>query len=483
MQDEKAIRLDRRPEVRAFTVEKLLLEMKAGRIRVPEFRRPLVWLSSHVLALFDTMYRGFPVGTLLFSRGPAEAAKFSFGPVWVDAPAMGDALFVLDGQQRMTALAAAMLHPDRQPRGDTFAVWFDLEKERFVQLTSAAPPLTWIPLNVAGNHRALANWFAEWPLRAERPDLRERAFHLNDILERYEIPAYIVEHASKEVLGRIFMEVSGIEVHEGDAHRGSSIRGAIARLHEETGFGSIDGSLYLRCLKAVKGIDPRTTLREIDDETLQRTETALRLALSFLIEDAGIPHIRLLPYRLPLIVLARLFALHPEPDARARRLLVFWVWRGALSGAHTRVRSAAAHELQACLDADLFSSIARLLLRVPKPRQIQLPGWGDLDGSETSPLSRACMVALLHVSPRDPSTGEEITRERVQAWLDQGEIGLSDVVDRVSGALWTTLPLEPRREIHDRIEQFFLRKMGNDEDDRPSIREIVRRVDDLAVSR
>lgn len=88
--NEKTIRLERRPEARPFTVERLLLDVRDGKIRVPEFQRPLRWRSSHVLAFFDSIYRGFPVGTLLFSKGGAGAATLQLGPVREVAPGRWD---------------------------------------------------------------------------------------------------------------------------------------------------------------------------------------------------------------------------------------------------------------------------------------------------------------------------------------------------------------------------------------------------------
>src|SRR5262249_38696345 len=125
------VRLERRPEARAFSVETLLQHVRDGKIRVPDFQRPLRWRANHLLDLFDSVYRGFPVGDLLLFKRPADAATIHFGPVGVHAPDVPDAYFVVDGQQRITALAGAMLHPEPQPSSDIYAVWFDLEEERF----------------------------------------------------------------------------------------------------------------------------------------------------------------------------------------------------------------------------------------------------------------------------------------------------------------------------------------------------------------
>jgi hypothetical protein len=85
------LRLERRPEARAFSVEALLQHVRDGKIRIPDFQRPLRWRANDVLDLLDSIYRGFPVGDLLLFKRAAEAGVVHVGPVHVHAPAVPDA--------------------------------------------------------------------------------------------------------------------------------------------------------------------------------------------------------------------------------------------------------------------------------------------------------------------------------------------------------------------------------------------------------
>lgn len=125
--------LDRRPEARAETVEDLVRLAREGRVRVPEFQRGLNWSSTQVLDLFDSVYRGFPIGSLLLFRRRAEAASVRLGPLAVDAPEVPDAWWVVDGQQRLTALAASMArrHPLPSHPSDPYIVYFDPDRHSF----------------------------------------------------------------------------------------------------------------------------------------------------------------------------------------------------------------------------------------------------------------------------------------------------------------------------------------------------------------
>ncbi|WP_437876063.1 DUF262 domain-containing protein [Sorangium sp. So ce513] len=121
--------LDRRPEAKAFQIDELLPRVREGKIRIPRFQRGLKWEDSDRLDFFDSIYRGYPVGTLLFWQRQAPAARLSLGKLNLDAPARSDALWVVDGQQRITTLAEALLVP---PASGERAIYFDLAGVKFV---------------------------------------------------------------------------------------------------------------------------------------------------------------------------------------------------------------------------------------------------------------------------------------------------------------------------------------------------------------
>jgi uncharacterized protein with ParB-like and HNH nuclease domain len=103
--------LDTRPTATTLDVERLARWAWEGRIRVPHFQRPLRWQRDDVIKLFDSIVRGYPVGSLLLWRRPASKETLQFGALRISAPKMSDALWVVDGQQCIISLANA-LHPE-----------------------------------------------------------------------------------------------------------------------------------------------------------------------------------------------------------------------------------------------------------------------------------------------------------------------------------------------------------------------------------
>ncbi len=101
--------------------------VRRGVVRIPSFQRPLKWRTVDVLALFDSIYRGYPVGSFLLRKGAAPAATLEIGPLSIDGPETQEALWVVDGQQRLIALTAGLSRPRPVPTTpvDVWVVYFD----------------------------------------------------------------------------------------------------------------------------------------------------------------------------------------------------------------------------------------------------------------------------------------------------------------------------------------------------------------------
>lgn len=82
-------------------IDTLLTWVKSGEIAIPEIQRPFVWNAAKVRDLLDSLYRGYPVGYLISWRNPSVRLK--------DGTTSAGKRILIDGQQRVTALMAALL--------------------------------------------------------------------------------------------------------------------------------------------------------------------------------------------------------------------------------------------------------------------------------------------------------------------------------------------------------------------------------------
>ena len=87
-----------------YELSYLLQCLDIGDIGLPDIQRPFVWSNAKVRDLFDSMYRGFPVGYFLFwENGQVNGSKqIGVGDKLREAPAR----LIVDGQQRLTSLYA-----------------------------------------------------------------------------------------------------------------------------------------------------------------------------------------------------------------------------------------------------------------------------------------------------------------------------------------------------------------------------------------
>ena len=128
----------------SWQVDHLVSGIKSGSIQLPDLQRPFVWPATKVRDLFDSMYRGYPVGVLMFWDVPAEGETRAIA---------GDAQLaathqIIDGQQRLTSLYAAMQgHPVRDDayRQRTIMISFNPFSERFeVRTPALAKSVQWV---------------------------------------------------------------------------------------------------------------------------------------------------------------------------------------------------------------------------------------------------------------------------------------------------------------------------------------------------
>jgi hypothetical protein len=287
---------------------------------------------------------------------------------------------VIDGQQRLTSLVAGLGRPQTLPRtpDDPFVVYFDPVEQRFhAPPRSGHLPSSWVPVPQLLDGAKLTEWVFAWN-HGRDDELRRLVFEAGRRLREYRVPLYVIESDDEDAVRAIFHRVntagkplSWTTVHDalyGHKSGPPSTLPALASQLEELGMGALDEETQLLpCLVAMRGLDVTRPLGEhlqrdprVLDGAVAEAVPVLGRALGFLRVEAEIPHLRLLPSSAPLVVLARLFTLHPEPNERCTTLLVRWVWRCFLSRDDLDERTLKRRGI-AGIDGDLEASVQRLL--------------------------------------------------------------------------------------------------------------------------
>ena len=88
-----------------YTLSYLIGAIEHGDLALPDIQRPFVWSPVKIRDLFDSMYRGYPIGTLMFWETGVHAGTRPVGGGESDKVAK---YLIVDGQQRLTSLFAVL---------------------------------------------------------------------------------------------------------------------------------------------------------------------------------------------------------------------------------------------------------------------------------------------------------------------------------------------------------------------------------------
>lgn len=418
--------LDARPNAVTFDLEDLVERAWEGKIRIPHFQRPFRWGREDIRRLFDSVVRGYPIGSLLLWVRPAPAQELVLGGLRISAPEMDRAWWVVDGQQRITSLANA-LHPVAAKESQ-FALGYDLENRRFVTLRSASDRT--VPLPVLFDLEKLIQWFDE---RSENTRYLKLASSVAKAIRQFKVPAYQVEQDDVGVLQDIFDRLNnygkrlskaeiftalnaGPEAYAADR---LTIPLIAENVNAEQAFGVLDGATVLKAILARRNpdvlrdirneFDGRAGIEFVDEDrdiAYEQAQNALLGAAAFLQEQAAVPHIGLLPFRNLLIVLARFFAHHPDPGQHNLRLLRRWFWRAAVIGPEGFTGGTTGAIRALCVavrPGDLTGSLQNLLRLVSDGRPI-LPDVRNFRTNQSR--TKILLCALWAAEPRSPETLE-----------------------------------------------------------------------------
>lgn len=418
------------PKHETFRLSELRDLVATGRVRIPDFQRSFRWTNQDVVALFDSLHQGYPIGNLLMWKREAPAQRVTVGSIDIDAPGRPDALWLVDGQQRVTSIVNAM---DARSVGDRrFAVGYDLENSCVVS-TLGRHSRAVMPLFRLFDFESAWQWFEE---NTEFQALRGRYQEAFNTFNAVSVPATVLEGADEDKLRVIFDRInqSGKKLKSSEVFEalnssvsdGRTLRSISDAVDRSTHFGLLSEDQVLNVLKARRYPDYMRDGRdefgderrrnsdfpdEGRDEAYAQTELVLKRATRFLQDNCCIPHVTLLPYSAILLVVARFFALFPEPKRRNKELLKRWVWRtivktieGTISSGNVQTRTF----LKSVRRGDESDSVQELLESVGERAtadRILIPT-ARMNRSD----AKACVCAMWsHYMRSEDCTGQALT--------------------------------------------------------------------------
>lgn len=339
-------------------LNKAIERLLDGTIRIPGFQRKYVWEPQRAAVLMDSLYKGFPVGSILLwrTRNQLKTEKrlgiFDLPPPDKDYPID----YVLDGQQRLTSIFSTFQTalPSGDPDPDVWLpIFYDFNAERDAQdsrfvalMPDQADPDRFFPLSIFFDAPAFSRATRDLPDSNHEEIVKVQQAFLTTL-----IPVETFESEDRASVAIVFERVNrmGVELDvfqlltawtwsdEFDLQVAfQDLAGEFASF----GFESVgsDSDLMLRCCSAVLQQDPAPSALvnlnggEVRD-SFDVVQSSIRRAIDYVRTNFNVRHVKLLPYEAMLVPLAAFFSVRPnqpvtgEEHAELKR----WFWRTAFS--------------------------------------------------------------------------------------------------------------------------------------------------------
>lgn len=115
-------------------INDIVESLASGTIRIPRFQRPYVWQPKNIVELWDSIFKGYPIGSILLWDGGGQAlsCSSSIGGLDVTRELLDSdrSTYIVDGQQRLTTLFCCL--SDDESIDEKWAYYFDLNNDVFV---------------------------------------------------------------------------------------------------------------------------------------------------------------------------------------------------------------------------------------------------------------------------------------------------------------------------------------------------------------
>ena len=342
----------------------------ADTLRIPTIQRQFVWDAEDVRDLIDSIVNGYPIGAIILWEPTSE---FPSAPL-VGKDRYDTRRYVLDGQQRLTALSLMMNGGWQIERGDktirTSAISYVPETGKFYLSEKKGIDVSLIV------RAALADPDSLFKLQTNYKAVGKKVIdEVGRKIVSYQLPMYVLkteaadDEGAYEKIAEIFTRVNSAGVKIGNLEMFLSFFAAafprkekdrIIELHEEMSNSfELDLEPLVRFIFSRLGLTQnqltkitsfRRAMQSLKEryaknakqitQTLSRAETATHVVLEVLEKDFGIASSQFLPSQntlLPLFsfVFTRGFTSAKQIPAISRRRMLYWFLVGSFNGIYS----------------------------------------------------------------------------------------------------------------------------------------------------
>jgi hypothetical protein len=340
-----------------LSIRRLIDRITSGDIRIPAFQRDFVWEPEQVSFLLDSIYKGFPIGTVILWRTDTRlSSEKNLGSFRLPEPAKNYPVnYVLDGQQRLTSLFSTF-QSELKPHNDNWVdVYFDVSAEESVQESlfvalqkEEIDPDRHFPVKTVFDPIAYRKALANFP-----DEILDRIDNMAAKFREYLIPNEIFESGDRNAVAIVFERInrSGTELNVFELLSAWSWSedfdlvekfGELQTNIENHGYEELvdDKDLQLRiCAGVITGETTPSKILDLQGADIRKRfveiEHGILGAIDFLSKQLKISHFKLLPFPGILVPLSCFFATTKADGvnytATQKKKLEQWFWRSVFS--------------------------------------------------------------------------------------------------------------------------------------------------------
>jgi hypothetical protein len=400
------------------SIRKLMDQVTHGELRLPEIQRSYVWKPAQVAGLIDSLYRGYPSGSVLLWETTELVTEKKLSSTEATGVTMIKPLYLLDGQQRLTSLHRVFSGHERAQ------VVFNVLTEKFqIQSAATKKDARWVRV-----HDLLADKVSAFSLVAELQSAiggsgltQEELFSRLDQVKKISGYSYwleILDDLPYHEVTEIFVRVNsrGRALKETDlalATLSARWPGVVGKLEEEAAwcrdrhYQALDMAFLVRCLAALAtettspGSFANVEISQLE-AAWEAVKKGLHHAVALLQDEVEIDNSTLIPSANALVPLVYYLGTRQDTalGGEERSTLIYWLLVVFMQSRYSAsAATVIAQDVTALRSDDPLRNLYRnlgLLQQRPEITPATLAGKGS-----TSPFFLLSYLAVRHTKARD----------------------------------------------------------------------------------
>lgn len=337
----------------------LLDDISDGVIQVPIFQRDFVWNQNQMIELFDSLIKGYPIGSLLFWKPKTKFnTNWKIGPFQIENIDGNENVsigYVLDGFQRITTLFGALTNPSKYGILEEdedyrkYFIHYDLKENEFVYIKNKKDRSPFIiPL-----YKLIDTFEFLDVLELIRSSVLDKQFvntyinrakQITKIFSNYDIPYVEIIGGDIRSAVEIFSRINstGTDISEDfmlsalsyNEDTGFLLVSELTEfLHniKKYNFDTLKRDIILDCISCSTGqiyFDIKIEeLRKKNIESLTRHALIhVEKAVDFVYKRLYIMSPIFLPYPIQFVFISEFFRINPSPSENDLQKLISWFW-------------------------------------------------------------------------------------------------------------------------------------------------------------